>query len=196
MKTIVLAAIAALPFSALAQQGNDLTPFPDNGVYLSAADFSGHKLTDSFDDGQPGYRLRDETFQKVVKIDQPNAQEVKIPLTDLWGERKQGTDYRNFDGVIYRVEHTDRIFLYSKPANISMAGVGTTSAGTLYYFSRETNSPIHLISAENLKEIYYDQPAKIAAFDELDAQSNDLASQVRKLLRLFYTDTMVTQTAP
>ncbi|QIP16449.1 hypothetical protein G8759_29295 [Spirosoma aureum] len=188
MKTIVLAAIAALPFSAFAQQADKFPPFADNGVYLSGTDFSNHKLTDGFDDGQPGYRLRDETFQRGIKIDQPNAPEAKIPLTDLWGERKQGVDYRSFEGDFYRVEHTDRIFIYSKPANSWLTGGGPAYPATLYYFSREANSPIHLITSENLKDIYYDQADKTAVFDTIDDLGNKPADQARKLLRLFYSN--------
>lgn len=194
MKTSVLAAIIALPFSGMAQQATNFNPFPDNGVYLSAADFSKHTLTDGFDDGQPGYQLREEAFQSTVKITQPNTKEVKIPLSDLWGERQKGVDYRNFDGEIFRVEHTDRIFLYSRPASVSGDGGRTVYPSTSFYFSREANSPIHFITAENLKEIYYDQPSKLAAFDDIDALNTNSAEQAQKLLRIFYTDNGVNST--
>ena len=187
MKTVILAAIAALPFSALAQQADNFIPFPDNGVYLSAADFSKHTLADGFDSGQPGYRLHQETFQRTLKIDQPNTPEAKIPLSDLWGERKEGVDYRSFDGDLYRVEHTDRIFIYSKPVNAGTISGGPAYPNTLYYFSREVNSPIHLITSTNLEDIYYDQPDKKTQFDQLDNLSDHPANEASRLIRLFYT---------
>ena len=192
MKTIMLVAIAALPFSALAQQADKFAPYPDNGIYLSSADFSTHKLTDGFDSNQPGYRLREETFQQTIKIDQPNAPEAKFPLSTLWGERKAGVDYRNFDGDEYRVEHTDRLFIYSKPATNWMTTGGTAYPTTLYYFSREANSPIHLITSTNLEDIFYDQPDKRAAFDKLDELRNNPSDQARKLITLFYTPNQAT----
>lgn len=186
MKTVVLAALAALPLSALAQQANNYVSFPDNGVYLSATDFSKHKLTDGFDDGQPGYRIHEETFQRALKVDQPNAPEDKIMLSNLWGERKKGVDYRSFDGDLYRVEHTDRIYVYSKPAPSWMMTSGPAYSPTLYFFSREANSPIHLITSQTLEDIYYDQPDKQAAFDQLNDLNAHPADQANQLVRLFY----------
>ncbi|UFH56734.1 hypothetical protein [Spirosoma sp. KNUC1025] len=196
MKTVVLAAIAALPLSVLAQQAASFVAFPDNGIYLSANDFSTHKLTDGFDNGQPGYRMHQEMFQRTLKIDQPNAPEAKIPLSDVWGERKDGVDYRSFDGDLYKVEHKDRLFIYSKPTDAWMATGGNAYAGMLYYFSREANSPIHLITSRNLESVYYDQPDKKAVFDEIDDQNAHPADQANKLIRLFYkTDTQMTHAA-
>ncbi|WP_420148271.1 hypothetical protein [Spirosoma sp.] len=188
MKTVIVATIALLPFSALAQQADNFVPFPDNGVYLSAIDFAKHKLTDGFDSGQPGYRIRQETFQPTLKIDQPNASEEKIPLSALWGERKDGVDYRSFDGDLYRVEHSDRIYIYSKPTPAWMAMGGLAHTPTLYYFSRKADSPIHLITSQNLEDIYYDQPDKLAQFDQVDDLNNP-ANQANFVVRLFYTDT-------
>ncbi|GAB3888320.1 hypothetical protein GCM10028825_20860 [Spirosoma agri] len=181
----MLAFVAALPLSVVAQQADQFTLFPDNGIYLSATDFSTHQLTDGFNDDQPGYRLRDEAFGNAIKVDQPNAPEAKIPLSNLWGERKEGVDYRSFNNDLFRVEHTDRIVIYSKPANTWLASGGSASSATLYYFSREANSPIHLITSENLKDIYYDQPDKTAAFDKLDDVTKP-TDKVRQLIRLFY----------
>ncbi|MBD2756350.1 hypothetical protein [Spirosoma validum] len=195
MKTVVLAAIAALPFSALAQQANNFVSFPDNGVYLSATDFSKHKLTDGFDSDQPGYRMHEETFQRALKVDQPNAPEAKFALSDLWGERKAGVDYRSFDGELYRVEHTDRVYVYSKPTPSWMMTSGPAQSITSYYFSREANSPIHLITSQNLEDIYYDQPDKQAAFDQIDDLSKDPANQANHLVRLFYATDKSTHAA-
>lgn len=186
MKTIVLAAIATLPFSVLAQSNGSFAPFPDNGIYLSATDFATHKLTDGFDKGQPGYSIREETFQRALKIDQPNAPEEKLLLTNLWGERKEGVDYRSFDGDLYRVEHADKIFIYSKPTSVWITGSGGFYPATQYYFSRKADSPIHLITSDNLKDIYYDQPDKNAAFESLDGLSNKPGTQAQHLLKLFY----------
>ncbi|WP_338874979.1 hypothetical protein WBJ53_05095 [Spirosoma sp. SC4-14] len=187
MKVIVLAALAALPFSTQAQQTNPFAPFPENGIYLSAADFAKHQLTDSFNDGQAGYRLHQETFERAIKVDQPNAPEEKIPLSDLWGERKQGVDYRIFDGDQYKVEHSDRVYIYSKPTNIWISGGGNTYSPVQYYFSRKADSPVHLITSNNLKDIFYDQPEKFAAFEKIDDSYAKPAEQARKLLQLFYT---------
>jgi|GEM_PF-5929895 len=186
MKVIVLAALAALPFSTQAQQSNSFVPFPENGIYLSATDFAKHNLTDGFNDGQAGYRIHDEGFQRAIKVDQPNAPEEKILLSNLWGERKQGVDYRVFDGDSYKVEHSDRIFIYSKPTNLWMAGGGTTYSPVQYYVSRKADSPVHLITSSNLKDIFYDQPEKFAAFEKLDDSYAKPAEQARKLLQLFY----------
>jgi len=186
MKVIVLAALAALPFSTQAQQSNPFVPFPDNGIYLSATDFAKHNLTDGFNDGQAGYRIHDEAFQRAIKVDQPNAPEEKILLSNLWGERKEGVDYRVFDGDSYKVEHSDRIFIYSKPTNLWMAGGGTTYSPVQYYVSRKADSPVHLITSSNLKDIFYDQPEKFAAFEKLDDSYAKPAEQARKLLQLFY----------
>ncbi|CAN5327443.1 hypothetical protein BH09BAC4_BH09BAC4_43340 [soil metagenome] len=195
MKTILLIAIAALPFSALAQQTDTFTPYPDNGIYLSPADFSTRKLTDGFDSNQLGYSLREETFQRTLKVDQPNAPEAKFPLATVWGERKEGVDYRSFEGDLYRVEHTDRLFIYSRPTNVWIPGGGSTYANTVYYVSREANSPIHLITSTNLDDIFYDQPDKRAAFDRLDELSNRPADQARKLITLFYRQDQPTHAA-
>ncbi|GAB4026916.1 hypothetical protein [Spirosoma koreense] len=195
MKTIVLAAFAALPLSSIAQQTNSFIPFPDNGVYLSASDFSRHKLTDSFDNGQSGYRIRQEAFKRTLKIDQPNAPEEKIPLADMWGERKDGVDYRSFDGELYRVEHTDRLYIYSKPTNPGALSGGPTYHLTNYYFSRKANSPIHLITSANLEDIYYDMPDKQDAFEQLSDLSDHPSNQARQLIQLFYKNDQQTSRA-
>ncbi|MFD2570752.1 hypothetical protein ACFSUS_08925 [Spirosoma soli] len=194
MKTVVLAAMISLPIVSQAQQATDFVPFPDNGVYLSANDFTHHVLTDGFDN-QPGYSLREEMFKPVVKVTQPNGEAVEIPDAKLWGERKQGADYRFFQGDLYRVEHADRIYIYSKPADMSIAGGGNSNSSTLYYFSRKANSPIHLITADNLEDIYYDQPDKTESFENLDELGKDPARQAAKLVRLFYIDDTPSQAA-
>lgn len=188
MKTLFVATLIALPFLSRAQQNTDFEPLPDNGVYLSASDFTHRVVTDGFDDSQPGYHLRDETLKNAVKITRPNEQALEIPVSNLWGERKQGADYRDFDGDSYRVEHSDRIYVYSKPVRFSDIGGLTTTSTVLYYFSREANSPIHLITADNLNDIYYDQPERTAAFDQLDLVKDNPARRAAQLVRMFYAE--------
>lgn len=192
MKTIVLAALTALPFFSQAQKASVFVPFPDNGIYLSANDFTNHIVTDGFNDTQTGYRLHDELFKPAVKIVQPTKGEIEIPDAQLWGERKKGVDFRRFNGDLYKVEHADRIYIYSKPLNLSVSGQ-TSNSSVTYYFSRQPNSPIHAINADNLKDIYYDQPGRATAFDELDALNDDPAHQVYQLIRLFYTNDIPAQ---
>ncbi|GAB4028878.1 hypothetical protein [Spirosoma gilvum] len=180
MKTIVFAVLAALPFSVLGQQNSHRVSFPDNGIYASSTDFATHTLTDGFNTGQPGYRVKNELFEPVVKVDEPNHQEVKIAMATLWGERKLGVDYRIFDGQLYRVEHSDRVIIYSLPATITGAG------GNTYYFSRELNSPIYLITAHNLANVYYDQSAILAAFDTIDWLNEHPSFRARQLVEAFY----------
>ena len=187
MKTLFIATLVTLPFLSRAQQNTELVAMPDNGVYLSANDFANRVVADGFDDSQPGYHLRDETLKNAVKITRPNEQALEIPVSNVWGERKQGTDYRDFDGDIYRVEHADRIYLYSKPVRFSDIGGLTSTSSVQYYFSREANSPIHLITADNLKEIYYDQPERTTAFEQLELVNGNPARRAAQLVRLFYT---------
>ncbi|WP_460982402.1 hypothetical protein [Spirosoma fluminis] len=195
MKTLVLAAFTTLPFLSTAQTTSSFVHMPDNGVYLSATDFKHHLITDGFDNAQTGYRLRDELFKPAVKIVTPDNQDVEIPAAQLWGERKSGVDYRRFTGELYRVEHTDRIYIYSRPTDLSGIGRNANSLIT-YYFSRKADSPIHAITANVLKDIFYDQPEKVAAFDELDNLSSDPGHQASQLIRLFYTsDTSAQATA-
>ncbi|MBN8822281.1 MULTISPECIES: hypothetical protein [unclassified Spirosoma] len=190
MKTIVFAVLAALPFSVLGQQNAQRVSFPDNGIYRSASDFAAHTLTDGFDTGQPGYRLKNEVFEPVVKVDEPNQQEVKLSMATLWGERKLGVDYRIVDGQLYRVEHADRVIIYSLPAN-TITGAGWNT----YYFSRELNSPIYLITAKHLSEVYYDQPAKLTAFDGIDWQNDHPSVRARQLVEAFYKPGVTSQAA-
>src|SRR5919202_7061158 len=135
MKAIVLAALTALPFLSNAQSTTKFDRFPDNGVYLSANAFEHHALTDGFDSSQPGYRMTDEIFKPAVKITEPSNQKIEIPDAKLWGERKAGVDYRLYNGELYRVEHSDRVYVYSKPAGLSAVGAPTNSLQA-YYFSR------------------------------------------------------------
>lgn len=192
MKSVVLAALTVLPFLSNAQSTSEFEHFSDNGVYLSANDFKHHALTDGFDNSQPGYRLTDELFKPAVKIVEPNNQKIEIPDTQLWGERKEGVDYRLFNGELYRVEHADRIYVYSKPTGPSAIGAPGNSMVS-YYFSRKPDSPIHLITSSTLKDVYYDQSDKLSAFDKLDDLSNNPARQAAKLVRIFYTEDTGTQ---
>ncbi len=187
MKTLFVATLLTLPILSRAQQNTDFEPLPDNGIYLSAADFTHRVVADGFDDSQTGYHLRDETLKNAVKIARPNEHALEIPISNLWGERKQGADYRDFDGDSYRVEHSDRIYIYSKPVRFSDIGSLTSSSTVLYYFSREANSPIHLITADNLKDIYYDQPERIATFGQLDMVNDNPTRRAARLIRMFYT---------
>lgn len=190
MKTIVFAMLAALPFSVLGQQNSQRVSFPDNGIYRSASDFASRTLTDGFNTGQPGYRLKNELFEPVVKVDEPNQQEVKLAMATVWGERKLGVDYRIVDGQLYRVEHADRVIIYSLPAN-TIIGSGWNT----YYFSRELNSPVYLITAHNLNDVYYDQPGKLAAFDHIDWHDEHPSVRARQLVESFYKSGAATQAA-
>ncbi|GAB3943628.1 hypothetical protein GCM10028805_10130 [Spirosoma harenae] len=180
MKSLVFVALAALPLSTFAQQNDKWAPFPDNGIYQSASDFANHKLTAGFDTDQPGYRLKNEDFQPVVKVDEPNSQEVKIAMSNLWGERLQGVDYRIVDGQLYRIEHSDRVMIYSKRSTLTGAGEN------VYFFSRKLDSPIHFITLDNLKDIYYDQPEKLAAFDEIHWLNTKPVFKAQQLVEAFY----------
>ncbi|GAB3499561.1 hypothetical protein GCM10027341_23120 [Spirosoma knui] len=195
MKTLVLAAFTTLPFLSTAQTTSNPAHIADNGVYLSATDFKHHLINDGFDNAQAGYHLRDELFKSAVKIITPDNQNIEIPAAQVWGERKSGVDYRRFNGDLYRVEHTDRIYVYSRPTDLSGIGQNAKSLVT-YYFSRKADSPIHAITTNVLKDIFYDQPEKVAAFDKLDNLSSDPAQQASQLIRLFYTsDTSAPATA-
>lgn len=191
MKRIICLALAALPLSVLAQQStNQWAPLAENGVYRSSAEFTTRTLAEPFNSDQSGYRLRNEGFVPTVKIDEPNKPEVKIPMSELWGERKDGVDYRIVDGQLYKVEHTDRVCVYSRPA------VFTGSALNTYYFSRTLNSPIHLITSTNLEDSFYDQPARKEAFAALDDLYTKPSAQARELIELFYKIDSPTQAAP
>lgn len=180
MKTTILAALMVLPFLSHAQQTTDATLFPDNGIYQTAADFTHRVVTDGFNNNQPGYRLHDDLFKSAVKIDQPRAQEQEIATANLWGERVKDVDYRFVDGERYRVDHADRVFVYSKPSTINQL------SRPLYYFSRQADSPVYVITSENLANVYYDQPDKKALFDQIDVLSDNPVQQAIMLTHLFY----------
>ena len=181
MKTVILAAMTVIPLLSQAQKTSQLTPLPDNGVYMTAADFTHRKVVDGFDNGQPGYRLHDELLKNAVKIVQPANKEIEIPVDNLWGERIKDVDYRRFNGDLYRVEHADRVFVYSKVSNFNQTN------RPLYFFSRKADSPIYLISTTNLDNVYYDQPEKKALFENMDDLSDNPQHQAVTLTHLFYS---------
>lgn len=190
MKTILIAAILALPLLSQAQQPTEFTPFPDNGIYLTATDFTHHVLTDAFNTGQPGYKIQDETLRQAVKVKQPTTGVSVIPDSQLWGQRINDVDYRIVDGELYRVEHADRIFVYSKLSTINLL------PQPVYYFSREADSPLYAITTENLANVYYDQPEKVKLFGVIDTQSGHSVQQAITLTKLFYPENQPNRSTP
>ncbi|GAB3569013.1 hypothetical protein GCM10027578_22620 [Spirosoma luteolum] len=185
MKMTLLAALTAMPFLTRAQAPASFVPVPDNGVYRSASDFSHHRLADGFDNNQTGYRLRDREGKHIVSIRQGDQAADNIPMSTLWGQRVNDVDYRLVDGDQYKVEHADRIYVYSRPANAD------PFPQTAYFFSRTPDSPLYSITTDNLNKVYYDQPDKKGLFDAIDRMAGKPVEKAIRLTQLFYSPGVV-----
>ena len=178
MKSIILAAFALLP---LAGSANEPTSVPNNGLYISATDYRTKVITLGFDNADKGYQISDNRWNNTVKVQQPKGGFV-LPLSGLWGERKNNKDYRFFADDSYKVEYANGLFVYSKPETYS-DGITSVTVNN-YYFSASANADIQPLGDAELRETFTSNQALVAKLDEVQAVENPV-QKAQKLISLY-----------
>ncbi|MES2373875.1 MAG: hypothetical protein V4557_14950 [Bacteroidota bacterium] len=120
----------------------------DNGIYITAKDYSARILTHGFNK-RKGIKLLDSKrlFIVIKSIDSSYL----YYYDQIWGYRKDGVDWRLFNESGYQVESTGRICIYSLPVCI------VCEATQPSYFSVDLTSPIHPLSRNYLISAYHDK---------------------------------------
>lgn len=132
-----------------------------NGIYLSDGDYKNHHLLLSFNKKSSDHKYIDtwsHSHQVWIKFLDST---YKFYYGEIWGYRKDGEDWRVFDGEMYRIEDTTKICIYSIPTFID----GHTGYNS--YFSKNLTTPIHSLTKNDLIEVYHTDTAFIARIKKL-----------------------------
>lgn len=157
MKYILLPFILSLSISINAQTHR--SSIASNGIYLTDSDYLQHRLTDSFN-------RQDHCKLNVNKKDyvllKTDTAVHKFYYDDIWGFRKDGEDWRIFNGDYYKVDYQGKLILYDVPGTGQSEGIRTT-----HYFSSSLLSPVYPISKRNLIKVYHDNPGFVEKVESL-----------------------------
>ena len=127
----------------------------NQGVYLSANDFTAGKISYVNDKNNEKYKFHLHEFLnpstvKIIKGDKT----IKLKKNSIFGYRdKNNNCYRYYDKAEFKIiNHSDNILLYSKSS--LEGGLKNKHLVTSYYFSANANSPIYELSKWNLKTVF------------------------------------------
>lgn len=178
IKSIALAASTLLPFA-----GNAYEPatVPNNGLYINATDFKSKVITLGFDNTDKGYQISDNNWNNTVKVQQPENKFV-LPLTGVWGKRKNDRDYRFYGADAYKVEYANGLFVYSKPETYSDGRTSFTVNN--YYFSASATAEIQPLEITELRETFKENQALASKLEEVQEVENPV-QKAQKLISLY-----------
>ena len=157
---------------SIAQNANE-------GVYLSANDFTNNKISFSHtvNDRKSAFHIHDFSFRSSIKIIRGND-EVRIRKDSIFGYRtKNNTSYRFYCKVAYKILNpSEEILLYSTTS--LEGGLRNNHRVTNYFFSADASSPIYPLSKLNLKivlnkavffhallDVYFKSDDELTAYD-------------------------------
>jgi len=136
--------------------GTELTAQKVNeGVYLSAKDFTNSKVSFVNDQLNNKYKVRlNEIFNssKITIIKGDSV--IKLNKESVFGYcDKKNNCYRFFNKAEYKIINpSEKILLYSKTS--IEGGLKSSHSVTNYYFSENATSPIYVLTKSNLKEVF------------------------------------------
>lgn len=197
MKTnIIMVSVLTLPFFANAQTAattlvaHNTTPyslstdFPQNGIFLNADEFQNGTPEMGFDKKSKVNRIR-EFDNKVVLIE--NAEKAKFPKSAIWGFRKNNQDYRTFDNQDYAVAYMPKglsIIFYTLGEAKGEGNVKDEFEDT-YYFSRNSQSAIYPLTADNIKEVFSDQLPFVEALNKVNLSDDKPLHEIKNVLSAY-----------
>ncbi|MES2374506.1 MAG: hypothetical protein V4557_18155 [Bacteroidota bacterium] len=118
----------------------------DNGVYLTAKDYQDRLLTHAFNKTKGIKFLENKKLLIVIKSFDSS---YLFYYDQVWGYRKDGVDWRVFNELVYQVDQTNKICIYSLPPCVACL---TTPP---LYFSVDLNSPLHPLTRNYLTNAYH-----------------------------------------
>ncbi|MES2331273.1 MAG: hypothetical protein V4539_16845 [Bacteroidota bacterium] len=135
-----------------------VSPLNDNGIYITAKDFQSGILTHAFNKSKHIKFVENKRLLIVVK-DMDSS--YLFYYDQIWGYRKDGVDWRLFNGSDYRVVRTKKICIYSTPVCVACLTTAPLN------FSIDLTSPIHPLSKHNLKDAYHTNTAFVEKIKKL-----------------------------
>lgn len=197
MKTnIIMAGILTLPFFANAQTSTTTlvahntiinsvsTDIPQNGIFLNADEFQNGIPEMGFDKKSKENHIR-EFDNKVVLIE--NSEKAKFPKSAIWGFRKNNQDYRTFDNQDYAVAYMPKglsIIFYTLGEATGEGNVKDEFEAT-YYFSRNSQSAIYPLTADNIKEVFSDQIPFVEALNKVNLSDDKPLHEIKNVLSAY-----------
>ncbi|MBB5623481.1 hypothetical protein HDE69_004567 [Pedobacter cryoconitis] len=145
---------------------NTIAADPESGIYLTAADYKNNQLHLAGDlSTNNKLRLNDFFGGKTLTVSH-KGQNHEFSKDSIYGYRdKHGSDYRLYKSYStpYKILENGKIVIYE----IKQPGNKQNGFKPLvrYYFSDGADGEVYLLSLDNLKKSFKDQPA----FDIIDA---------------------------
>lgn len=154
--TAILCLLTGISLSASAQT----MPFShDNGLILHASDVAVGHVAFGFTKGQQAGKLQRKVFPILTerwRLKTPDTSFTFGPK-DAWGVRADGRTYRFWKNYAIELAYAGPICLYKF----------YSSRSTQYYFSRDLDSPLYQLTANELKRVYADQPGVLEGIRQL-----------------------------
>jgi len=126
-----------------------------SGVYLSLADYQSHKLTNEIDSKNEKDKIKlNEIFNKPYITIVSNGKKYKYQKNEIFGYRDCDKVYRFYKKDKYKIEESDKIFVYSKERHQTQGKNGSTIIVKDYYFSSDIGSEIMPLTVKNLKTTF------------------------------------------
>lgn len=164
--SIILIALFLFKISAQATTINTGSIDPESGIYLTASDYKNKQLHLSGDQlTKNKFRLNEFFGGRTLTLSH-NGEDHQFSKDSIYGYRdNDGIDYRFYNSYTekYKILENGRIVIYER----QQAGNKQTGFKPLinYYFSDGVDGEVYLLSLDNLKKLFKDQPA----FDVIDA---------------------------
>jgi hypothetical protein len=192
-KNIIMVGILTLPFFANAQTAattlvannttgaSYATDIPQNGVFLNADEFQNGIPEMGFDKKSKDNHIR-EFDNKVILIE--NAEKTRFAKSEIWGFRKNNQDYRTFNNEDYAIAYAPKglsVIFYKLGEATGEGNIKDEFAGK-YYFSRNGQSAIYLLTSANIKEVFSDQIPFVEALSKVKLSDEMPIHEMDKVL--------------
>ena len=149
MKALITIIFITIFCSSYAQSPNEAA-FA-NGIYISSSDYIHAYLLQGFNQTLSNKKhIESWGHSHQIRIKDKDSV-LTFYYSDIWGYRKDGKDYRIYNGTEYSIADTAIICMYSVPIRAN----GFT--GDQIYFSKDLNSPVYELSKNNLINIFHDR---------------------------------------
>jgi len=185
MKTIILFLTSVVvSINLIAQKINE-------GVYLSAADFTTGKISyiNSQNNEKYKFYIHDGFNTSLIKIIIGNSV-IKLNKDSIFGYRdKKNIYYRFFNKNVYKlINPSEQILLYSR--TFSEGGFRNNHSVTNYFFSANANASIYPLSKWNLKKVFYTDIRFLELLDiyfdcDNELISYDIINKIYNLNRIY-----------
>ena len=145
MTTKLLSILLSCAISSIAPQNRSI--YADNGIYLSATDFTKHSLHLPFNKSEGSLKSPLGHYHELWLKTKDST--YKFYDDDIWGYRENKEDYRIFKSDPYKIGYTGKIIIYTIP---STPGNGT---GSTIFFSKDIDSPVHNLTKKKVMDVYH-----------------------------------------